>query len=158
VKVRTKRIAGSVNKRVTVFSNDPNKSQIVLAVRGKIEHYVILKPRAVNFWGAPDRKLVRKVEIFPGKEVNLQIKKISSTIPNDIKYKLDVGEKEGEYLLTIENIRTTPGRYYGKIIMETNLQEKPKLTLKVYGNIRNPEGVTIKRKEKGRVKKTDGPS
>ncbi len=157
MKVRTKGIAGSVNKRVTVFSNDPDKSQIVLAVRGKIEHYVILKPRAVNFWGAPDRKLVRKVEIFPGKEVKLRIKKIRSTIPNEVKYKLNVGEKEGEYLLTVENIRTTPGRYYGKIIMETNLQEKPRLTLKVYGNIRNPKGVTTKTKEKGRAEKTDGP-
>jgi hypothetical protein len=130
----------------------------LLAVKGTIESYVTLKPRAINFWGAPDRKLVRKVEIFPGKEVQFQIKKISSTIPNDIKYKLDPGEKEGEYLLTIENIRTTPGRYYGKIIMETNLQEKPRLTLKVYGNIRNPESATTKRKEKGGVEKTDGPS
>ncbi len=141
MKVKTKGITGSVNKRVTVFSNDPNDSQILLAVRGKIEHYVILKPRAINFWGTADRKLARKVEIIPGKEIKLLIKKIRSTILNEVKYKLNAGKKEGEYLLTVENIRTTHGRYYGKIIMETNLKEKPELILKVYGNIRKPKGV-----------------
>lgn len=141
MKVKTKRLAGLVNKRVTVFSNDPKKSQISLAVKGKIEPYVILKPRAINFWGPSDRKLARRVEIMPGKEIRLRIKKIRSTILNEIKYKLNAGEKEGEYFLTVENIRTTPGRYYGKIIIETNLKEKPELVLKVYGNIRRPKGV-----------------
>jgi hypothetical protein len=160
VKVSTKGIAGSVNKRVTVFSNDPDNSQISLAVRGEIKSYVALIPRVINFWGTPDRKLVRKVEITPAKEVKLQIKKVRSTILNEVKHTLNIGEKEGEYLLTVENIRTIPGRYHGNIIMETNLPEKPELILKVYGNIQEPksvrkgEGTSPKRSKKSATDKT----
>jgi hypothetical protein len=146
VKVSTKGIAGSVNKHITVFSNDPDTPQIALAVRGQIKHYVALNPRVINFWGTPDRKLVRKVGIIPAKEVKLQIKQVRSTISNEVKHTLNIGEKEGEYLLTVENIRTIPGRYHGNIIMETNLPEKPELILKVYGNIQKPESI---RKDEG---------
>jgi hypothetical protein len=146
VKVSTKGIAGSVNKHVTVFSNDPDHPQISLAVRGQIKYYVSLNPRVINFWGTPDRKLLRKVEIIPAKEVKLQIKKVRSTISNEVKHTLNIGEKEGEYFLTVENIRTIPGRYRGNIILETNLPEKPELVLKVYGNIQEPENV---RKDRG---------
>ena len=141
MKVGTNGITGSVNKHITVFSNDPDNPQIALAVKGQVKNYVVLKPRVVNFWGTPDRKLVRKVEIIPAKEVKLQIKKVRSTISNEVKHTLDVGEKEGEYALTVENIRTVPGRYHGNIIMETNVPEKPELVLKVYGNIQKPERV-----------------
>ena len=128
-----------MNKHITIFSNDPDSPQVSLVVRGQVKHYVTLNPRVINFWGTPDRKLVRKVEIIPAKEVKLQINKVRSTISNEVKHTLAVGEKAGEYVLTVENIRTVPGRYQGNIIMETNVLEKPELILKVYGNIQKPE-------------------
>jgi hypothetical protein len=161
VKVSTKGIAGSVKKHMTVFSNDPDNPQVALAIRGQIKHYVALHPRVVNFWGTPDRKLVRKVDIIPAKEVKLQIKKVRSTVSNEVKYTLAAGEKEGEYYLTVENIRTIPGRYHGNIIMETNLPEKPELILKVYGNIqkagsiRKDSGASPKRSEKTATDQAD---
>lgn len=98
----------------------------------------MVRPRQVNLSGILDsgRKLVKRVQIIPGDNVDLTITKIRSEITKEVQYQLDSGKNKGEYLLTIENIRTAPGRYHGKIIMETNLSRKPELVLNIYGNIR----------------------
>lgn len=99
----------------------------------------MVRPRQVNLSGILDsgRKLVKKVQIIPGDNVDLRITKIRSEITKEVQYRLDSGKNKGEYLLTVENIRTLPGRYHGKIIIETNLSRKPELVLNIYGNIRS---------------------
>jgi len=78
--------------------------------------------------------------ITPEKKYDFKIIKAFAEKGVNIKVNLAPrpGEKPG-YVLTVENLKKTIGRYYDTVFLETDSKLKPVIKIKVYGNIIKPD-------------------
>jgi hypothetical protein len=131
-------------KRITVQTNDVKHASLQLVVKGKVKKFVTIQPKRVRLNGALQDVVRQTVEIIPEKAYPFKIVGTSAKPGDNIK--LTLGEKEGEggksYQIVIENIRQQAGRYYETITIKTDSDVKPELEIRVYGDIKDPEGKT----------------
>jgi hypothetical protein len=82
----------------------------------------------------------RKVTITPEKKYPFKIVKVSAKDGKDIQFELseEKSEKGPVYALLIENKRLEKGRYFDMITLETDSHIQPKLSIRVYGDLRQP--------------------
>jgi hypothetical protein len=79
-----------------------------------------------------------KVTITPEKKYPFKIVKVSAKNGNDIDFELseEKGDQGPVYALVIENKRLQQGRYFDMITLETDSEIQPKLSIRVYGDLR----------------------
>ncbi|RLB84058.1 MAG: hypothetical protein DRH17_00640 [Deltaproteobacteria bacterium] len=135
VELQTAGRAGVVTKYAVVHTNDPRQPKIQLTITGSVIPYVTVKPRRVRIVGVEGQIVSRNVEIIPHKDYPFKILKIESNIDQAVRYCLsDTADKHG-YVLTVENIEGMVGHRAGRIIIETDSEFKPRLTVYVDVNM-----------------------
>ena len=124
-----------------VQTNDLQKQNLTLVVKGFVKKFVTIRPKRVQLTGAKDDEISQTVAIIPEKEYPFHIIETTAKQGNDIKFALE--EKKGdtgiEYQLIVENIRRQAGRYNDIIVLKTDSKLKSKLEIRVYGNIIEPK-------------------
>jgi hypothetical protein len=103
-----------------------------------VEKFATVIPRAVNLRGFVGDTIKKSVTIIPEKKYDFKITKSHARNGKYINFQLEQvkGAERTEYALTIENLRTDPGRYSDVIILETDSEIRPNLSVRVYGNLR----------------------
>ena len=78
--------------------------------------------------------------ITPEKKYPFKIVKVSAKDGKDIQFELseEKSEKGPVYALLIENKSLEKGRYFDMITLETASHTQPKLSIRVYGDLRQP--------------------
>ncbi|MCK5101127.1 MAG: hypothetical protein KAR45_23660, partial [Desulfobacteraceae bacterium] len=141
--VKTKGYGGkTLAKAITVKTNDPEKSEITLKIRGKVEKIADISANNIRLEGAPNDELTKIVTVIPSEKYDFNI--LSCSVSNgenvevELKTKLTKEEDTEKtiYEIHIKNIRKTPGRYYEAIYLATDYKITPKLTIRVFGNIK----------------------
>lgn len=87
--------------------------------------------------GAAGKRLSGSLTIIPEEKYPFTIVEAVANVGENIKYKLEEikESKRSEYLLTVENLKKTKGRYFDVIILKTTSKIRPEIKIKVYGNI-----------------------
>lgn len=87
--------------------------------------------------GAAGKRLSGSATIIPEEKYPFKIVETTAKIGENINYKLEEikRSKRSEYLLTVENLKKTKGRYFDVIILKTTSKIRPEIKIKVYGNI-----------------------
>lgn len=143
ISVKTQGYGGkTLAKAITVQTNDPQKGEISLRIRGNVEKIAAISSETIRLDGAPDGDLSEIVTITPSENYNFKI--LSSSVSNgdnidvELKTKLDENKTSEKPMweIHIKNIRKTPGRYYETIYLVTDFKLMPKLTIRVFGNIK----------------------
>lgn len=127
-----------LHKRFVVTTNDPTKQRIELQVTGTVLAFVSITPRYIRLIGSQDKKLSSTVSIIPQKEYPFKIKEFEAKEGTNVRVELKPAKnKEGMpgYELTVTNTKTEPGYYRDRIIIQTDLKEKPTITIPVNGRI-----------------------
>ncbi len=108
-----------------------------LRVRGKVEVFAHFTSRAIVLRGRAGDKIVSELVINQRPEYQFKILNITVRNGRDIKYQLErmVGTKPAVYTLTVENKRSTPGRYFDTIYLQTDSSIHPKIGINVTGII-----------------------
>ena len=70
-----------------------------------------------------------------------EITEVTTDIPQYIEVKLRPEERGKSYILEVKNKSQEVGRYVGKIEMKTNAARRPRLIVRVFGDIRPPSVV-----------------
>ena len=110
----------------------------------------MIKPAIVSLRGYTGATIKRTIAIRPRPKYPFKITDIK---PKDGRFiKIDVKDdptpgKKG-YLLTVENTKRDRGSYQDTIIVKTDSNLKPELSLPVYGFVRNRPATTQKSKTK----------
>ena len=146
ISVKTRGYGGkTLAKAITVQTNDPVNREATLYIRGKVEKIADISSESVHLNGAPDEDISTIITIIPSEKYNFNILscKVSNgeNISVDFKKQTsenDMPEKPG-WEIHIKNIRKTPGRYYEAIYLATDFKLIPKLTIRVFGNIRQTD-------------------
>jgi len=138
IKVDTSGYGGRrLKKAILVHTNDPRFPELSLSIAGKVQEVVSINPRRVVLQGVADQVLTRSVVIMPRKEYSFRIIETQANHNKNFRYDLkQVNTADRSYyLLTVENLRRKNGRYSGVIVMKTDSEFKPNLTVSVMGNI-----------------------
>ena len=112
-----------------------------LTISGSVDKFVTIKPNRVKLRGIAGDEIKRKVIITPEKKYPFKIVKVSARDGKDIHFELseEKGEKGPVYALLVENKRLQTGRYFDMITIETDSSLQPKLSIRVYGDLRQRE-------------------
>jgi hypothetical protein len=83
------------------------------------------------------KRLSGSLTIIPEEKYPFKIVEAVANIEENINYKLEEIKKSNRsgYLLTVENLKKTKGRYFDVIILKTTSKIRPEIKIKVYGNI-----------------------
>ena len=119
-----------------MVTNDPARSKLRLIVTGPVDRIVTITPSRVVLRGEAGSAIRAQAAIVPEKRFPFKIVSVSAGNGSNIRYDLrDRQDGSGSYLLEVENLKTSPGRYYDTIQLTTDSQVNPKITIAVYGHI-----------------------
>lgn len=123
-----------------VRTNDPAQERIVLTIAGPVLRFATIAPTYVRLTGTAGDVIYKTVSITHEKQFPFQIVGVRARNGKDIAFDLKPHpDSEGDgYLLTIENKKTTVGRYSDTLILTTDSAIKSTLTIPVYGQISSP--------------------
>ena len=126
-----------MKKNVTVISNDPKRPQLRLTVAGFVEVFADIHPERIILRGNSGQPMRQELVVKPRANYPFKITEINAKNGVNIQYELKEQETpQGKsYIVTVENTKTSPGKYYDTLILSTDSPLKPKLPIHVYGTI-----------------------
>jgi len=126
-----------MKKKITVFSNDPKRPQLLLTVAGMVEVFADIHPERIILRGNSGQPMRQELVVTPRSGYPFKVTEVSAKNGINIQYELKEQETpEGKsYIVTVENTKTSPGKYYDTLLLSTDSQLKPKIPIHVYGTI-----------------------
>lgn len=120
-----------------MYLNDPKRRRVNLRVKGKVERFAHFTSRSIVLRGQAGDKIVSELVINQRPEYPFKVLNITARNGRDIKYQLErmVGTQPAVYTLTVENKKSTPGRYFDTIYLQTDSSIHPKIGISVTGVI-----------------------
>jgi hypothetical protein len=126
-----------MSKSARAYTNDPEHPQIVLSMKGSVKTFATVRPEQVRLFGQAGSELQQTVTIEPQAEYPFKIVGARAQIGRDIRYEIDESKSaQGlTYKLTVVNTRTSAGRYFDTIQLETDNPLKRRIDIRVFGRI-----------------------
>jgi hypothetical protein len=127
-----------LKKTAEIYSDDKKLPVARVQISGIVEKFLTIIPRAISLRGFVGDDIKRSVTIIPEKKYDFKITKVRARNGKHIHFELKEIEGTGrkEYSLTVENLLAKEGRYSDLIILETDSKIRPRVNVKVYGNLR----------------------
>ena len=126
-------------KKTKVFFNDPDHPQVVLTMQGYGKPFIEIQPsHIIRFRGKPGEELrdqVRFISHLPG---NFEIKAFKTNIPQYIDVNIRAEQPGKIYVVEVRNKRQEAGNYAGVIELTTTSEKRPRLIMRVFGELSLP--------------------
>ena len=103
-----------------------------------MENFATIRPQHISLRGQVGDVIKSTVSIIPGKKYPFKILDAKAQSGQNIEIQLDqIPNSNGPgYELRVENISQKSGRYYDTIILKTDSDVQPELSVRVYGYLR----------------------
>jgi hypothetical protein len=131
--------SGQVSKTVTVTSNDPERSTVLLSIKGNVVPLAVITPSLVNFGNIKKNAVVTQtISVTPTEPSGLNIVKVEPvgkhvTVTGYRKVESPLGASWQVFLLV--KAGDTPGRVMESVRITTDAPTNPLLNVTVYGNV-----------------------
>jgi len=126
-------------KHTKVFFNDPGRSQVTLTMKGWGKPTIEIQPQhIVRFQGKPGEELKAQVRFISHLNIPWEISNVTTDIPQFIEVALRPGVPGKIYVLEVKHKGRESGQYAGKIEMKNNAARRPRLIVRVFGDIHLP--------------------
>lgn len=127
----------SVHKTARVQTNDPDNMFFRLTLSGIVESYAEIEPSRAILTGTTGDDIKTEIKIIPNAKSPFKITKVKVKKGEniDLNLKEETGAEGLQYILSVTNTRKTAGKYNDKIYLTTDSDRKPKITIKVAGEI-----------------------
>lgn len=128
-------------KETTVRTNDPENPNLILTLQGIPEPLIDIKPsHIIRLKGTPTQDITGRARIISHLPYPLKVAYFQTSIPEKIDVTIKPVEAGKAYEVEVKNKLKENGSYYGKIEIFNNFKERPRLILRVFGELRAPEG------------------
>lgn len=128
-------------KVVTIESNDPQHPQTALKVSGKVESFASIKPDRIQLTGVAGSPVSTSVVVTPRPEYPFKVTSVQLQRGGDVRISMEPKAGQAgkpEYVVTLDNLRKEPGRYYDNLLIRTDSKVSSELRVAIYGNISKP--------------------
>ena len=128
-------------KTARVLTNDPQRSATQLSISGAVKVFASITPKTIKLYGPSNSLLKETVKIIPEERYPFKIIDTKAQVGKEIRFNVseDNHSSEKSYILTIESLKQTAGRFYDTIYLMTDSPIKPKISIRVYGKISEPK-------------------
>lgn len=106
---------------------------------GSVGNYMSIRPERVVLTGHAGEPISETVKIVPETKPQFEILAVRTLAGSNVRCRLERNENDAEkisYTLFVENLKTTPGRYFDRIFLDTNYEKKSEFTITVTGHIK----------------------
>jgi hypothetical protein len=126
-----------MNKKATVYSNDSKHPQIQLTVAGTVDVFAEIQPARIILRGSGDQSLRQELVVTPRAEYPFKVTGVKAKNGVNIRFEMheQVTPEGTSYVISVENTKTSPGKYYDTLLISTDSSLKPTLPIHVYGTI-----------------------
>jgi len=129
-------------KETKVRLNDPAHPEVVLTLKGAAQPFIEIKPsHVVHLRGTLPAEMQSQVRFISHLPTPWEIKEVRTDIPEKIELALKAEKPGREYVLEVRNKYRQPGRYKGMVELFTTSTERPRLIVRVFGDLYPPSGV-----------------
>jgi len=138
LKVNTTGYGGTLLKKsVQVETSAPKQPNLMLEITGNIEKVANITPGKLILRGNAGEPISGSATIAPDPKYPFKVLETKAKTGTDILVKIEEKQENNTtiYILTVENLKKDPGRYYDVILLKTDSLIKPEIQLSVYGQI-----------------------
>ena len=126
-------------KETKVRINDPNQPMLNLVLTGVAQPFIEIQPsHIVRLRGAPGDDIRGQVRFISHLPMPFQITQFRTTIPDKIEVTLKPEVPDKVYVLEVRPKGQVSGPFAGVIELFTNSKERPRLIVRVFGEIYLP--------------------
>ena len=128
-------------KKTKVFFNDPEHPEIVLTMQGYGKPFIEIQPsHIIRFRGKPGEDLKGQVRFISHLPDPWEITAFKTNIPQFIDVTVKAAEPGRIYVVEVRNKRQDGGNYAGVIELSTTSKQRPRLIMRVFGELALPSG------------------
>lgn len=141
--MRTKGYQGVLKKIAVVHSNDPVTPEIKITLTAFVKTSISFDRWGIMMDGIVGQDIKQTVNFTANEEQPLLIEVETSSLMNKVSYELKNIEKDKKFQLIVSNISQKADKYNGFITLKTNYANKPKITIRVLGYIREKDAPRV---------------
>ena len=126
-----------LKKSIMVETSAAVQPNVSIEISGNVEKFATIAPNKLVLRGNAGEPIIGTVTVSPDPKYPFKILDTKSKNGTDIQARTEE-KKENDtttYVITVENLKKEPGRYYDVITLKTDSPVKPELQLSVYGQI-----------------------
>ena len=126
-------------KKTKVAFNDPDTPEVVLTLKGYGKPFIEIQPsHIIRLRGKPGEELTSQVRFTSHLPGPWEIKEFKTDIPQFINVTVKAVEAGKIYVVEVRNKRQETGNYAGVIEMSTTSVKRPRLIIRVFGELSLP--------------------
>jgi hypothetical protein len=126
-------------KKTKVSFNDPDHPQVVLTLQGYGKPFIEIQPsHIIRFRGKPGEDLKDQVRFTSHLPDPWEITAFKTNIPQFIDVAVKAEEPGRIYVVEVRNKRQEAGNYAGVIELSTSSKQRPRLIMRVFGELSLP--------------------
>jgi hypothetical protein len=126
-------------KHTRVRFNDPETPLVVFTLKGVAQPFIEIQPsHIVRLRGAPGDDLEGQVRFTSHLAGPWKITGVRNNIPDKIDVSLQAEVPDKVYVLTVKNKRRDAGAYGGVVELFTTSKQRPRLIVRVFGELYLP--------------------
>ena len=126
-------------KKTKVFFNDPDHPEVVLTLQGYGKPFIEIQPsHIIRFRGKPGEDLKGQVRFTSHLPDPWEITGFKTNIPQFIDVAVKAEEPGRIYVVEVRNKRQEAGNYAGVIELSTTSKQRPRLIMRVFGELSLP--------------------
>ncbi len=130
-------------KETKVFLNDPARSPVVFRLTGYARPFVEIQPsHVVRLRGKPGEDLRGQVRFISHLPTPFEITGFTTDIPHLIDVNIKAEQPGKIYLVEVRNKSRDQGNYQGLITLSTTSAKRPRLVMRVFGELSLPSATS----------------
>jgi hypothetical protein len=120
-----------------VETSAPKQPNVSVEITGNVEKFANITPSKLILRGNAGEALSGIVTVSPDPKYPFKVLETKPKNGTDIQVRTDqkLENNAASYVVTVENLKKDPGRYYDVITLKTDSPIKPEIQLSVYGQI-----------------------
>ncbi len=133
-----------MQKKITVFTNDPKNSKLILKIKGDVDSFAEIKPKRVKLKGVIGEEITAETSIVPTEKYPFKI--LKTRVENGDFVSYEITETEGRlpgWRILFQNLKKDVGTYNSTLVLETDSTVKPEIRIGIRGEIKQPHIANI---------------
>lgn len=133
VKFNTRNEIGEQVKSIKIYSNDSDNKLVTIKISADVLEAVTLEPDRIFFNGLKGRGNEKKIRVSTPTNIALNLEIEKNMMPANIDFILK--KNNHGYDLLFSNKALIPGTFRGRIVLKTNLEVRPYITIPVFSRV-----------------------
>jgi hypothetical protein len=126
-----------LKKSIMVETSAAKQPNVSIEIAGNVEKFANITPNKLILRGNAGDPIIGTVTISPDPKYPFKVLETKPKTGTDIRVRTEEKQESNaiNYIVTVENLKKDPGRYYDVITLKTDSPVKPEILLSVYGQI-----------------------